>query len=54
METNQRQVTKVNCWHHDVVILECYEATPNDPNYAYHHVVSMFTPSVVPLTLVED
>lgn len=54
METNQRQVERVSCWHHNVVILECYELTPLHPLYGHHHVVSMFTPDVVPLTLIED
>lgn len=54
METNQRQVERILCWHHNVVVLECFELTPNDPKYGHYHVVSMFTPSVVPLTLIED
>lgn len=54
MESLTRQVTRVQCWHHNVVVLECYEGTPSDPKFSHHHTVTMFTPTPVPLTLVED
>jgi hypothetical protein len=52
--TGTRQVERVMCWKHNVVILECYELTPHHFKYAYHHHVTMFTPDVTPLTLIED
>jgi hypothetical protein len=55
METNTRQVIRVPCWHHNVVVLECRETCTSSEQWAFKHDVVMFTPSALPtLTLAED
>lgn len=53
-KTKTREVTRVKCRQHNVVILESREELSDTGQWSHIHCVSMFTPSPTVLSMVPE
>jgi hypothetical protein len=44
MDSKARQVSRVLCYGHNLIVLESKEPAPEGSEYAFHHAVVCFTP----------